>query len=431
MAVKAQFFNIRGYPRGGRSKRGTLGSIIAEGLREPTHVSHLLRPPNINWEKLDSPLEHPSDLERWLILQMEDARNTLKRGGEIQHRKLRSDALAIGSFITSWPETIEVYSHDKFSSYVEKTTLWLRNLLDPMELMLHFRLDHFDEKYPHVHYWFSPYPNESRTRNWGMRDVCTNGKRYYHQLQVNFWDNVGCHFFDQRRVPYSERRKRVSRFEAVQRRDAEEREAIARARLEQPTYPLISTMLEKLDELNANELHGPLDIDRLTPNARDVLRRFKLYPDVQELTLSKGISHTQNELVSSAPANPTPEPSYTTTDISRWLGWLLVPTLFSILSDRRSQATHMDNEEWLEFLVEETRYQLESSLREMGLLDHPLASEMVSQFTSRISITDKIQEVNGISLIERSSRLIGDSPTEDASHSWGIDVSPWSNEIPK
>ena len=433
MTPKVQFFNIRGYPRGGRAKRGTLGSVIAEGLREPTHVSHLLRPPNIGWERLDSPLEHPADLEHWLISEMEEARNTHKIAGAIHHRKLRSDALAVGTFITSWPETVEVYDKDKFSQYIEKTTGWLRSLLDPVELMLHFRLDHFDEKYPHVHYWFSPFPNERRTRNWGMHDICTNGKRYYHELQVNFWESVGSEFFDQRRLPYGERSPRVSRFEAVKRREAEEREVVARTRLASPTYPLLSVALEKLDELNGSDVEGPLDLSRLTPNARNALKRFNLLPEQQALDAGQGVSQAKRALTEADAAKPSAVtvPKFGSEEVSRWLSLFLLPAVFTLVRERRSQAAHMEADEWMDFLVEETRYQLESSLSEMGLQNHPLGSEILAQFVSGAALSVKLQEVKGISPIERSSLLTGEVRLNSEGVSGEVDTSPWSTEMPR
>ena len=41
MPNPTQFLRLYGYPRGQRSAANTVGSILAEGLREETHISHL------------------------------------------------------------------------------------------------------------------------------------------------------------------------------------------------------------------------------------------------------------------------------------------------------------------------------------------------------------------------------------------------------
>lgn len=41
MSNPTQFLRLYGYPRGQRSAANTVGSILAEGLREETHISHL------------------------------------------------------------------------------------------------------------------------------------------------------------------------------------------------------------------------------------------------------------------------------------------------------------------------------------------------------------------------------------------------------
>lgn len=71
----SQFLRIYGYPRGQRSAAGTLESVIAEGLRDETHIGHLRQQPDIRvFTNPDSPVVHPSQLGSWIHKMMNGCR---------------------------------------------------------------------------------------------------------------------------------------------------------------------------------------------------------------------------------------------------------------------------------------------------------------------------------------------------------------------
>ena len=110
MSNPTQFLRLYGYPRGQRSAANTVGSILAEGLREETHISHLSQPPQIEiFTNPQSPIKHPQQLGRWISKKMEQCRYGV---GEAypNGRPLRKNAVAIGALIASLPQnTLEMF----------------------------------------------------------------------------------------------------------------------------------------------------------------------------------------------------------------------------------------------------------------------------------------------------------------------------------
>ena len=90
-----QFLRLYGYPRGQRSAANTMGSVLAEGLREETHISHLTQPPQIEiFTNPSSPVKHPRQLGRWI----NNAMNRCFEGGGKRYpngRPLRKNAVVI------------------------------------------------------------------------------------------------------------------------------------------------------------------------------------------------------------------------------------------------------------------------------------------------------------------------------------------------
>ncbi|WP_106478022.1 plasmid recombination protein [Phytohalomonas tamaricis] len=216
-----QFIRIQGFPRGPASKRHTVGSILAEGLRQPGHISHIPGKPHYELERLDSPLEVVEELPAWLNEQMKIARNKSKRSDGTEYfRSVRKDALAIGTVIASLPESMSEFNPERYKSFSECTTEWFKDFLSPYEMLIHFRLNHFDEEHPHFHLWFTPQPNEKREFNWSLTSVCAQGRQFYHDLQKRFFSEVGYQFFEERAKPFEDRKPRTSRWHAVKQRDA-------------------------------------------------------------------------------------------------------------------------------------------------------------------------------------------------------------------
>lgn len=216
-----QFIRIQGFPRGAASKRNTVGSILAEGLRHPSHISHLTGPPRVQIDHLQSPLDHPGDLAEWLSYQMDSTQNkSVRTDGTSYFRALRKDALAIGTVIASLPEPMSEFDPDRYKRFCNDTTEWFQDFLSPYELLLHFRIHHFDEEHPHFHLWFTPKGNDQRTFNWSLTSVCGQGRGFYHDLQKRFFEDVGKNFFVDRAKPANERIPRKSRRQAVIERDS-------------------------------------------------------------------------------------------------------------------------------------------------------------------------------------------------------------------
>lgn len=225
-----QFVRMAGYPRGPASKRGTLGSILAEGLRRPTHTSHLPGAPRFNVVRLDGPVEEAADLQLWIEDQMQRAKNPMTVRGKIVHRSVRSDATAIGSIITSLPETLDEFDPKRFSSFAEDTTEWARDYLAPFDMLLHFRLEHLDELHPHLHLWFTPKGVEIGDGSWTFLSVMGRSKGFLHKLQVDYFNAVGHKYADFRARPINERKARLPRHFAVQQRDADTLDIVRRIR---------------------------------------------------------------------------------------------------------------------------------------------------------------------------------------------------------
>ena len=96
----SQFLRVYGYPRGSRSRTGTMDAVIAEGLRSPTHIAHLSRAPEIEVFPASGIVARPELLSPWIERQMKACRY-----GQSERypkgRPLRSNAVALGTLVAS------------------------------------------------------------------------------------------------------------------------------------------------------------------------------------------------------------------------------------------------------------------------------------------------------------------------------------------
>ena len=113
-----------GYPRGQRSAAGTLESVIAEGLRDETHIGHLRQQPDIRvFTNPDSSVVHPSQLGSWIHKMMDGCRygqsDRFPTG-----RPLRKNAVALGTLVASLPQMTKDVSKDMVMDFQQRSQNW-------------------------------------------------------------------------------------------------------------------------------------------------------------------------------------------------------------------------------------------------------------------------------------------------------------------
>ncbi|WP_017428959.1 plasmid recombination protein [Vreelandella jeotgali] len=373
-----QFMRIQGFPRGQKVKRGTLGSILAEGLREPTHISHLDQSPNIRVDRLDSPVDKPKELQQWIVKEMEEAKNYHLRGSKPVYRSLRKDALAIGTVIVSHAKKTTDCPQQELDQFIEDTTKWVRQLMSDFEMIPHFRLTHLDEKYPHLHFWFTPKPNGEREGNWALTNLCCQRKLFYHKLQQRFFDDVGHKYFDERAKPMSERSPRVSRYIAVQHRKEQMQQPEPQKEYVRPaSAKSVSDLIEQLGDKVAGDNLG-MRKTVLSSKAQSLIQSLGMAPNVlpdpneqesaaaaereKQEALSGELSELKGRL--SAAEN---QASSAPPDITPWLQELLFPIILNVAFQQGSRADHLGEEQWLTLVVEESGAMLEDKLNSIGL----------------------------------------------------------------
>lgn len=220
--MAAQFLRLYGYPKGQQSAANTMGSVIAEGLRKATHIGHLTQPPQIEvFTNPNSPIEHPEQLGAWINEQMSRCR--YGQGGHYpKGRPLRKNAVALGTFITSLPQRSEDVSQDLIYGFRERSHAWFNQWLEERQMLLHTSILHLDEAYPHVHAWFTPNLDLIEQGKWPLGEVTFPQRAVLKKLQVDFFEEVGQHFYSQRVKPKSQQRNRLDRKTAVRLRDMPE-----------------------------------------------------------------------------------------------------------------------------------------------------------------------------------------------------------------
>ena len=222
MSRPTQFLRIYGYPRGQRSAANTVSSIIAEGLREDSHIRHLKQPIGIEIYTNDaSPIEKPEELADWINKSMEQCRY----GGSERYpngRPLRKNAVAIGTMIASLPQKTSETPRATIDDFRDRCIDWFHTWLEERDMLLHAFILHLDEEYPHIHAWFTPNLELIERGEWTLGHVTFPKRHVLKKLQVDFFENVGQYFYGQRAKPASQRRTRLDRKTAIRLRDMPE-----------------------------------------------------------------------------------------------------------------------------------------------------------------------------------------------------------------
>lgn len=412
-----QFLRIQGFPRGARSKRGSLGSIIAEGLREPSHISHLPGSPDIRVDHLSSPVDSPESLFDWINEQMGAAWNSHIQAGQHVKRALRKDALAIGTVIVSHPLETGECPEKEFEQFVADTTGWVEKLLQDFDMLLHYRLTHLDEKYPHLHFWFTPQPNEVREGNWVLTTLCGQGKGFYHNLQQRFFNDVGHKYFDERAKPLEDRNKRLPRHIAVQQR--EDNNAALSRLLESIKNPTPESISEAVERLADNYQDKALKLNNivLSENAQSLIKSLGmaplLLPDTQRYeTLSKENTALKKKLSQSN--NTTSNNDGGELNISPWINELLFPILLEVAFQQGSRADHLGEQQWLSLVIEESSVALEEKLKQLGLNKEGVGAQ-IADTISQSGFVDTILAARTRSDEEKRQQLLNASLAKDVS----------------
>jgi hypothetical protein len=437
-----QFLRLQGFPRGSRSKRGTLGSIIAEGLREPSHISHLPGSPDIRVDRLSSPVESPGDLFEWINQEMSEAFNVHLRDGSPVYRGLRKDALAIGTVIISHPQETRECPQDELDAFVSDTTKWVDAFLKDFDMLLHYRLTHLDEKYPHLHFWFTPLPNAVREGNWVLTSLCGQGKGFYHNLQQRFFKDVGHKYFDERAKPLEDRNKRLPRHIAVQQR--EQKSAALTRLLESSKNPTPESISEAIETLAEQYQSKTLKLNNviLSDKAQSLIQSLGMAPSLlpdshQYETLSNENLSLKQKLSQN---NSTSFNSGGGVDISPWINELLFPVLLEVAFQQGSRADHLGEQQWLALVIEESSVALEEKLKQLGLNKEGVGAQ-IAETISQSGFVDTILSARTRTVEEKRQYLLQPPPSKEtppqkrgrlsSSASPESSISPWDDIIPR
>ncbi|GLR63742.1 hypothetical protein [Marinospirillum insulare] len=145
------------------------------------------------------------------------------RGGHYpEGRPLRSNSVALGTLVASLPQRTEDAPQDLIYDFRERSHAWFNQWLEERQMLLHASILHLDEAYPHVHAWFTPNLELIEQGEWPLGQVTFPKKGVLHNLQLDFFEQVGQHFYSQRVKPKSQRRKRLDRRTAIKLRDMPE-----------------------------------------------------------------------------------------------------------------------------------------------------------------------------------------------------------------
>lgn len=379
MSTTFQFLRLDGFRRGPQSKRGTVGSIIAEGLRQPSHISHLPGKPSYEVVHLDSPVADPSLLGVWIEEEMEAARNLVRRKGIEHQYRVKSTALAIGTVIASLPETLEDYDPVRFQNFAKDTTDWARDFLAPRDYLLHYRLEHLDELHPHIHLWFTPKPNNTRSGNWSFENLFQRKKGFLHETQKQYFSEVGYKYFDERAKPFIERNQRIPRYMAVKNRSESEIDLVKQftagegpfSRTELPLN-VVNSLLDKLSDDSIDSL--PAIKRRLVTKEDEVTRTnqalvdLKLENDHLKVMLSKLRQQseerdTQSGVELSQEVNASRELHTIKTSANQFFQEVFYPQLidavFSSAYRNLNRASFINRIDWEQLVIEDALPDLE------------------------------------------------------------------------
>lgn len=218
---QTQFLRIEGFPRGRKSKAGTMEAVIAEGIREPTHTGHLERQPAILILDEGAPIPKPSMLPEWIRESMDQCRYG-QSDRYPNGRPLRKNAVALGAFVASLPTRTVDTPEEVISNFAADTSAWMREYLEDRQMMLHYTVVHLDEEHPHVHGWFTPNTDLIEKGDWPLGQVVYPQRQAIKDMQLDFFETVGQHFYHRQAKPKVQQRKRLDRKTAIRLRDMPE-----------------------------------------------------------------------------------------------------------------------------------------------------------------------------------------------------------------
>lgn len=203
-----QFIRLQGYPRGPASKKGTAASVLAEGRREPSHSRHV-DAPEIEVTPVDAEWESLREYQAWIEATMAQSVSPQNIGGKVVERKVRKDATAIGTVIASLPTETKDTPLEKIKQFRNECIDWFKEYLGKAGMRLNYCVLHLDEKYPHLHLWFTPGRDMLSRREWAMSSVTNPSIRVKQNLRQDFYREVGRRYADELEKPKEERRRRI------------------------------------------------------------------------------------------------------------------------------------------------------------------------------------------------------------------------------
>lgn len=210
-----QFIRIAGYRRGPANQKGNLRSIIAEGRRAATHSSHIEGNPSLKIIPVEGEWDDLMAYQAWIERTMRESTVPMVSQGQVVRRRVRSDAIAIGTIITSLPSLTTETSPDVMEAFTQDSIAWARDYLDQRGMRLNYCVQHFDEKYPHIHLWFTPGEAMLAQGEWVLGYVSNPKLKEREFFRKDFFDQVGHRYVDELEKPEPERKPRIDR-----RRDA-------------------------------------------------------------------------------------------------------------------------------------------------------------------------------------------------------------------
>lgn len=214
-----QFIRIAGFPRGSKTKKkSTLVSVLAEGQRVPAFSRHVSRP-SIRINPMDRHFESVDAYRAWIEEKMLAARNPASIKGQLHYRGVRQDAVAIGTVIVSLPSLTVDTSDELWEEFYKRTVFWIKAYLHNKGQSLDYVVEHFDEKYPHLHAWFTPNDEHVNQKLWSFGHVANPKLKEITQFRRDFYNQVGHKFVDALEKEKDQRVKREpSRYIASQNR---------------------------------------------------------------------------------------------------------------------------------------------------------------------------------------------------------------------
>lgn len=204
-----QFIRIQGFPRGNnRTKKGsTLNSVLSEGRRVPSFSRHVSQP-DIQITPIDRSFGSVVEYQAWIEQKMSQSRIPLVMSGKTHYRSLRTDAVAIGTIIVSLPSPTKDTPNDLRSIFKEECLNWCKGYLNRKGLSLDYCVEHYDEEYPHLHFWFTPGDDQIARKVWYLGEYANPKLKEKNLLRHNFFEEVGHKYVDHLQKEKDQRIKR-------------------------------------------------------------------------------------------------------------------------------------------------------------------------------------------------------------------------------